>query len=110
MQINRIRGDTYADSLIVSNDSAGETANLSGCSLLMTLNTVRNPTDNSTQVYQIVGEIVDAEAGIVEFIPTAEQADNVGLFYYDIQMLDAQGIRRTLVKDVYQYIQDITKN
>lgn len=110
MQINRIRGDTYADSFTINNDTEGEIANISGYTFLMTLSTMRNPIDNTTEVYQLSGDITDAVNGVVEFAPDANQADQVGLFYYDIQMVDTSGVKRTLVKDVYVYEEDITKN
>lgn len=110
MQINRSRGDTYADSLQVSKISTGEVVDISGCSFKMTLSTEKNPLSTANVVYQLDGSITDAVNGIVEFIPNSTQADNVGLFYFDIQMIDQNGIKRTLVKDVYNYVQDITKN
>lgn len=107
-QINRIRGDTYADRFLV--EAEGTVADLSGCSFKMTLNTQRNPVDDTTEVYQLVGIVSSPATGVVEFAPDASQADQVGLFYYDIQMVDGNNIKRTLVKDVYMYEEDITKN
>jgi hypothetical protein len=48
-------------------------------------------------------------SGIVEFSPTASQANQVGNFYYDIQMTDSNGKIRTVMLDEYSYTQDITK-
>lgn len=105
--ITRIRGDTYADRFLVS--VSGAAVDLTGCSLKLTLNTVRNPEDTSTQVYQLDGIISLPSSGIVEFAPSTLQADQVGYFYYDIQMSDSNGIIRTLVTGMYEYVQDITK-
>lgn len=106
MQLERVRGDTSAD--VITLKSGNTPVDLTGCSALMTLNTLRNPPDNSTQVYQVVGVISLFDSSI-SFSPTAEQADLVGFFYYDIQLTDATGAIRTLVKDAYVYTQDITK-
>lgn len=109
MQIDRPRGDTYADVFKVTNKTANAPANITGCSFKMTLSRVRNPVGVDDQLYQLIGVITDAEKGIVEFAPTTSQADLVGFFYFDVQMIDANGVVRTLEKDVYQYVQDITK-
>lgn len=109
-QINRVRGDTYADQGVVNSKRDGLPVDLSGCTLTMTLNSVRNPVDNSTEIYQLDGIMIDAVNGVVGFAPNSQQADIVGLFYYDVQLVDVSGIVRTLVKDVYVYEEDITKN
>jgi hypothetical protein len=109
-QINRVRGDTYADQGVISSKTNGLSVDLSGSTLTMTLSSVRNPADDSTQIYQLNGIMIDAVNGVVGFAPNAQQSDIVGLFYYDVQLVDVSGIVRTLVKDVYVYEEDITKN
>lgn len=109
MEINvtRKRGDTDPDVFTVSK---GRTpTNLAGCSFKLTVNTLKEPVDNSTEVYQLVGIITDPASGQVTFRPTAEQADQVGYFYYDIQMVDSYGDIQTVVEGNYVYRQDITK-
>lgn len=108
-QIVRTRGDTVPDSFTVSNTATGEIVNLSSCLFKMTVSTDPNPVDESTKVYQLDGTVTDPSKGVVEFTPTADQADHVGYFYYDIQMTDSYGRILTLVKDTYVYTQDITK-
>lgn len=72
--------------------------------------TLAVPVDGTTKLYQIVGHIVDAAAGRVEFAPTEIQADQLpNTYYYDIQMTDASGRKRTIELDQYIYTQDITK-
>lgn len=109
MQITRTRGDTVPDICTVSTVGTGMVTNITGCKFVMTVSRVPNPVDTTTQVFQLVGVIVDAPAGIVQFQPTLQQADNVGYFYYDIQMTDSYGRDFTLVKDTYVFTQDITK-
>jgi flagellar basal body rod protein FlgC len=75
----------------------------------MTLNSVRNPVDSATQVYQVTGVVTDPATGEVYFSPTEEQADQAGFFYYDVQMTDSYGAITTLMKDVYFYSESITK-
>lgn len=107
MQLERSRGDTSADVIYIK---VGTTiVDLVGCTALLTLNTLRNPPDITTQVYQISG-VFDLEEGSISFSPTTEQADRIGFFYYDIQLTDATGHKQTIVKDAYLYVQDITKD
>lgn len=108
MDIKRYRGDTKSDRILISVN--GAVANLTGSTVVMTLNTKNNPTDDTTQVYQLTGVVNDPISGVVEFSPSLSQADKVGFFYYDIQLTTASGVVFTVDKGTYQYIQDITKN
>lgn len=109
MKISRIRGDTYADQFKISLTSTGAPANLSGCTFKMTLSTSLAPDSTVAPVYTIVGQVTDPVNGIVEFAPTADQANQVGNFFYDIEMHDVFGKIRTILMDNYTYTQDITK-
>lgn len=109
MKITRTRGDTYADQFSVTMKQGGQPADLTGCVFTLTLSTSSAPTDQSTMVYQITGDVQDPLSGIVGFSPSALQADQVGNFYFDVQMQDSLGKVRTLVLDSYVYTQDITK-
>lgn len=109
MQIDRVRGDTYADQITVKNYRTGAVVDLTNCTLTLTLNSERNPTDATTQIFQITGVVDNPATGVATFTPTTEMVNRVGLYYYDIQLIDGNGIIRTLVKDVYQFTQDITK-
>lgn len=108
MKITRVRGDTYADQFSITAKSTGLPADLTGCTFKMTLSRVANPADATSQVYQIVGE-VDSSKGIVSFYPSTQQADQVGAFFFDVQMTDGAGRIRTIALDSYTYTQDITK-
>lgn len=107
--ITRKRGDTYADEIIVKSKTTGLPINITGYSFTMTLDPSKAPVDATNNLYSLTGAIVDAAAGRVEFAPTAMQADQVGAFYYDVQMVDGAGRKRTVVLDKYTYTQDISK-
>lgn len=109
MKVTRVRGDTYADQFFIRSKVTGDAANLAGCTFKLSLSTTATPNAQSTPVYQLIGVVPDPLLGIVEFAPTAEQADQVGNFFFDVQMTDAAGLIRTLVLDSYVYTQDITK-
>lgn len=107
--LTRTRGDTAADQITVT-DSAGNAVNITGYSFLMTINSLENPPDISTQLYQIAGSILNAPAGTVEFVPLLANVDQIpGTYYYDIQMTDDAGRIKTIDKGKYTYTQDITK-
>jgi hypothetical protein len=107
--ISRYRGDTAADEFTIV-DEDGAAVDITGYSFVLTVNTLKNPPDDTTELYAIAGDIVDAPNGVVEFVPTDIQADqNPGKYYYDVQMTDAQSRIRTVVKGTYKYTQDISK-
>lgn len=109
MQIERTRGDTVPDVVTVTSAKNRKVVNITGFQFKMTVDERLAPDDISTQLYQLDGVISDAEAGVVEFFPTEEQANRVGYFYYDIQMTDSYGKVCTPLSGQYVYVQDITK-
>lgn len=108
MQIERKRGDTYADEFTLTDKQTWEPVNLSGCSFLLTVDERPKPTNDLTRRYQLTGDVLPLE-GKVLCAPTPEEADLVGTFYYDLQMTDATGRIRTVASGPYIYLQDITK-
>ncbi len=107
-QIDRFRGDTYADTITVKAD--GMALNVSGYSFIFSLSGEEMPI-TADYIYQITGSIIDEAGGVVEFAPTDGDADQTpGLYYYDIQMTDTLGRKKTIAKGKYKYIQDITKD
>lgn len=105
----RKRGDTYADEIIVTSTTTGLPINITGYTFKMTVDPSKAPIDATANLYQLTGTILDAAAGRVEFAPTAMQADHVGVFYHDVQMIDVAGRIRTIDSGKYTYTQDITK-
>lgn len=108
--ITRRRGDTYADEITVTSETTGAAINITGYSFKMTLDPAKDPMDDSTKLYEVIGTILDPITGRVEFAPSVPQADQLpGTYYYDIQMVDGAGRKRTIALDKYVYQQDITK-
>lgn len=107
--ITRKRGDTYADEFIIKSSTTKLPINLTGYTFLLTLDPVKAPADATNNVYQLTGTILSAPDGRVEFAPSALQADRVGTFYFDVQMVDGVGRKRTVDSGKYKYEQDITK-
>ena len=107
--ITRKRGDTYADEFVIKSKATKLPINLTGYAFTLTLDPVKAPTNAVNNVYQLTGTIIDAVNGRVEFAPTALQADKVGNYYFDVQMVDGAGRKRTVDSGKYKYEQDITK-
>lgn len=108
--LSRSRGDTFADVFVVKDAITGSPLDLSGCSFLMTVDPSANPENVDNNLFQLAGAVIDAAAGRVEFAPSPVQSDAVGSFYFDIQVTDALGRKRTLKYGSYVLIQDITKS
>lgn len=107
--ITRKRGDTYADEFIIKSKATGLPLDITGYSFVLTVDPEKEPADAANNKYALTGTIVDAEAGRVEFAPTALQADLVGNFFFDVQMIDGAGRKRTIDAGKYVYKQDISK-
>jgi hypothetical protein len=108
--ITRKRGDTYADEIIVKSAKTGLAVNITGYSFTMTLDPEKAPLDNTNNLYALVGTILDAPNGRVEFAPSSTQSNQTpGTYFYDVQMIDGAGRKRTIALDKYKYEQDISK-
>lgn len=109
--IERFRGDTQPLDFLVTETVAGveEPLDLTSCTFLLTIDPSKTPANDTANLCQLVGTITSALGGAVSFYPSASDMDYIGKFYYDIQMTDGSGKKRTIAKDVFKLIQDITK-
>ncbi len=103
--IKRYRGDTKDLILILSQNS--EVFPLAGCSATLSVATTKEPTGN-TYILQSTA-IVDNVAGTLTFPFTVENANNLGDFFYDVELVDALGKISTILKAKMKFTQDITK-
>lgn len=109
--ITRYRGDTVPDLYTITDDDGVAIDISTGYSFKMTVNTEKNPADNTNEVFSVTGQITDGPNGIVSFSPSTLQADQTpGTYYYDVQMVYPSGAIRTLEKGRYVIVQDITKS
>lgn len=108
--ITRKRGDTYADEFIIKSARTKLPIDITGYTFLLTLDPEKSPQSNVNNLYQLTGTILDAAAGRVEFAPSISQANLLGNYFYDVQMIDGLGRIRTIIAGRYKYVQDITKN
>ena len=107
--ITRKRGDTYADKFIIVSDEGGVVVDITGHTFLLTVDPSEAPTGSGANIFQLTGTITDATAGEVEFAPSVSQADNVGNYFYDLEMTDGSSKIRTIDEGRYTMRQDITK-
>lgn len=107
--IERRRGDTYAN-VVTIKSSDGNPVNLTGYTIVMTVDRRREPTDNTTMVFQITGVLTEPTLGRVSFTPTSlNAATAAGTYYYDIQLTSGTGVIKTAGAGKYVFKQDITK-
>lgn len=110
-EIVRLRGDTSADVIVERDATTGLPRDVTGFTYLLTVNSLKNPPDDTTQVTQIVGTLSDPTNGVVHFTWSSNAADQApGTYWYDIQRTDTLGRITTLAKNKYIFRQDITKN
>jgi hypothetical protein len=110
--ITRFRGDTIPETFFVV-DSAGAIYDITNHAFKLTLNTLRNPPNASTQILQLSEATMipaDALLGKVNFAPTVAQADlPIGRYYYDVQMMYPNSDIQTIFTGTITIRQDITK-
>jgi len=105
------RGDSYPIEVEITNSDTDAVIDITGCSFLLTVDTLKTPPDATTKVFEVAGVLgVDPTIGLVSFTPTALDTDlSPGTYYYDLQVIDAESNIRTVVKDKWKITQDITK-
>jgi hypothetical protein len=108
-QITRYRGDTWPIKMTILRDD--EPMDITDCSFILTVDSKKQPTDELTNLFQLTGVIEgDPTDGIVLFEPSEVDVDRIGKFYYDVQVEDTSGKKRTIAKDRFVLTQDITKD
>jgi hypothetical protein len=110
--ITRFRGDTIPETFFVV-DSLGSVYDITNHAFNLTLNTLRNPPNETTQVLQLLEQTptpTEAAQGQVNFAPSTIQADlPIGRYYYDVQMTYPTGAIQTIFTGTITIRQDITK-
>ena len=109
--ITWFRGDSYPAEIHIVNTNTGDALDITGYTFKLTVDTNKNPADDSTKLFELLGNIdPDPTTGKVAFTPTPENNDLVPKnYYYDIEMTDPMGYVRTIAKNKWIIVQDITK-
>jgi hypothetical protein len=105
--ITRYRGNTLPIQRTIVSD-AGAVLNITGWTLVMTINREHDPTDAAEQIAEMVGVITDGPNGEVEFRPTASQMNYAGWFYFDVHATDALGKSGTVDKGLFTLLESLT--
>ena len=109
IDIERRRGDTKRIGYTILQDSIATDVS-SGYSFLLTVDPEKYPVDATNNLFQLTGMIIDGPNGVIAFPITATQADNLGTYYYDIQMIDPNSEKLTICIGKIKFKQDITKD
>ncbi len=110
-EIEWYRGDSYPIEATIKNKETGVVIDITGYSFILTVDTLKKPEDATTKVFSITGVLdADPTMGKVSFTPTVSNTDiDPGKYYYDVQMTDSSGHIRTIAKDIWTILQDISK-
>lgn len=104
------RGDTFAFSFSLTDSETEAPIDITGYSFLLTVDTLENPPDATTNLFSLTGVLTNPTGGVVQFSLSALQADQApDTYYYDVQMVDGVGGKRTVAKGEFLIEQDITK-
>lgn len=90
-------------------DFLGVDEDIDGATFRLTVSREPYPNSVDNQLFRVDGNIVDGDAGIVDFPIGGVNAGYVGFFYFDIEMIDPAGLNDTIVFGWYHVKQDITK-
>jgi len=105
----RKRGDTYPHKIEVVDKCTNEPIDVTGFSFALAVDPSKTPTDDTNNIMKLIGSISDGPNGRVQFPLTTTDADNVGDYFYDIQMTDLATKPRTIESGAWKMTQDITK-
>ncbi len=116
--IARKRGDTAPDKITVLDPEAvtpNTPLDVTGFGFKLTVNTEQDPDPVGppiigSELVSIVGSLVDAPNGVVEFPWSTDEAYKIPEDYlYDIEQTDTAGKILTIAKEQYKFQQDVTK-
>ena len=109
-EIKFYRGDSYPIEIVIwENSREGKLLDITGSTFLLTVSSEQNPKDITNQLFSISGTIINYDQSRVQFEPSALNTNlKPGEYWYDITMINNLK-HRTIVKDRFIILQDITK-
>lgn len=105
--ICRKRGDTFPIEITVSDVNTGLPLDITGNTFTLSVSPENAPAV-ANYTFQSTGSILVAVDGTVSFAISAANADNVGIFYFDVEMV-AGTFKTTIMGGTFEFNQDITK-
>lgn len=106
--LTRKRGDTKSIGMTLK-DSDGAVINVTGYTFSLSVNSDEEPLNTDNELFTSVGVLVDAVNGKISFPVGSSEADNVGEFYYDAQLIDTATEKLTFLRGAFLMTQDIGK-
>ena len=110
--IEIFKNDSYDRTWILTDPNDGSAVDLTNVTSLLTIDSLQDPPDDSTQVAQVSGTVGGTSNNELTFtlpalaFPTS--GDNIK-FFYDIQLTGLTWGPMTLFKSIYTLTMDITK-
>ena len=103
------RGDSPVMFFTV-NGSGSSNPDITGFTFTMTVGPSPEPSDDSGQLFQISGVIVDGPNGRWSVQPSTSNTDlSPGVYFYDVQMTTLTPSVRTILAGKFTVKQDLTK-
>ena len=104
-------GDSYPITFFIKNSSTNVPINLTGCTAKLTVDSLRYPPDDTTNVFSVDAVLdSDPETGIMSFTPTTLNTSiDPKKYYYDVEITDADSNIKTIAKSTLTIVMDITK-
>lgn len=103
-----VRGDSPVIPVQVQ-DGSGSPLDVSTGTFTLTVDPSDAPSDNTGNLFSVVGSVTDGPNGQVTFQPSDTDTDQAPEIYnYDVQMV-LNGSKRTILKGKFEIQQDITK-
>ena len=107
--IEVFRGDSFPLVFVFKDKVTKLPINIDGWEFILTVSTIKDPTDDTTKLFSVNAVIDNASQGKFSFLPTEENNGVVGKYFFDIQYTNPSGHKRTISKDKYNISQDIGK-
>lgn len=114
VNVQRSRGDTSPQNYQLV-DRTMTVIDVTGRTFRLAVDPSSEPTSDANEIYELTGEIVDAEAGKIRFpLSAGDAAATAGAYFYDIEMTydeddAALGVIKTIAKGRWRIKQDVTK-
>lgn len=96
------RGQRQAIDFVVTNG-----VDLTGKDFKLVVSKFRKPKESDQPEFEISGTLVDSN--VVRFIPTADDVDRVGNFYYQIKATDQNGFSYPTIVATFQILESVAK-
>ena len=104
------RGDNPTIVVTVTDANSADPLNpdpvdLTGATAKLTVDSLQSPVGTATQIFELTGAVqAPATGGIIHFQPTTVQANQTpGSYFYDVQVILADGTRRTIATGDWEY-------